>query len=101
MNKVTTLRHYAALEGEAKEAAEARKTIEELRFALHAVIRQLSALSAAISIERVKCVDVMDQAHAVLLSTLPGADLDAMTKPERRETLADVIFDMTHVKARP
>lgn len=113
--KVVALNHYTQVE----EIARARQTIDELRFALHSTIRQLSALSAAISIERVKCVDVMDQAHAVLMATLPGgkdasplagqfsatpshegavsaggAALDAMSKPQRQETLRDAITDI-------
>lgn len=92
--KAATVAHYQAVENHARDIALARETIHELRMALQSAIRQLSSLSAAISIERVKCVDVMDQAHAVLLSTLPGTDLDAMSKPERQETLRDVLKDI-------
>lgn len=95
--------HYREMEGSAKEAARAREVIHELRLALHETIGQLNVIADALTREKCEWVELVDRAQKTLHDTLPGAELDAldaMTKPERRETLRDAMFDIAMSAAK-
>lgn len=89
--------HYRAAEDHARDVEKARKTIHALRMQLHECISELQDISLAFKGENEEWNALIQRSKDTLLDTLPGAELDAldaMSQPERRETLRDAMFDI-------
>lgn len=97
--KVETLRHYVDVESTAREIAKARETIDQLRGALHDCLAEIQDIATAYGRENIEWTALIQRTNVTLLNTLPGADLDAMSKPERAETLRDTLMDIAHAAA--
>ena len=114
-----TVAHYQAFEQHARDVDKARTTINELRTELHSVLLDIQRICADYGHELHQYDDLITRAHKTLLRTLPGGefdaslpaaflvenpsptgagrealDLDAMSKPKRKDTLFDVISNI-------